>query len=103
MIAKKHPSPDPGHAEQTRKVDSMSELVAGMLLDDPDATSPPPDPSPGSLSAVRPTSPQSSSRPQPYAIEEPSRGSRIGRAVVIALVVALALAAVGAALLLLRA
>ena len=52
MIAKKRPPPDTGHAEETRKVDSMSELVAGLLLDDPGATPAPPDQSPGSPSTV---------------------------------------------------
>jgi len=98
MIAKKRPSPEVGHAEQTRKVDSMSELVAGMLLDDPDATSPPPDPSPGSLSAVRPTAARSSARPLAYEVEEQPRTPRIARAIVIALIVALGVVAVIAAL-----
>ena len=99
MIAKKRTPPEAGHAEQTRKVDSMSELVAGMLLDDPEATSPPPDPSPGSLSAVRPTASRSSARPPGYAIEEQPRGPRIARAIVIALLIALGLVAVLAAVL----
>jgi hypothetical protein len=95
MNAKK-PSPgDAGHAEETRKVDAMSELVAGMLLDDPDATSPPPDASPGSLSAVRPTSPRSSSRPIAHAmIAEQPRRPRIARLLVIVLVIAIAMALV---------
>ncbi len=105
MIAKKRPDPDARHVEQTRKVDSMSELVAGMLLDtDADATLPPPDQSPGSLSAVRST-PRPLDRPPthpmsppyapyapfaPYAYAEPARRSRVTGAIVIALVVALA-------------
>ena len=99
MIAKKRTPPEAGHAEQTRKVDSMSELVAGMLLDDPDATSPPPDPSPGSLSAVRPTAPRSSARPPGHALEELPRGPRIAGALVVALLIALGLVAVLAAVL----
>ena len=102
MIAKKRPDPDARHVEQTRKVDSMSELVAGMLLDtDADATLPPPDQSPGSLSAVRST-PRPLDRPPthpmsppyapyaPYAYAEPARRSRVTGAIVVALVVALA-------------
>ena len=99
MIAKKRPDPDARHVEQTRKVDSMSELVAGMLLDtDADATLPPPDQSPGSLSAVRST-PRPWDRPPthpmsppyaPFAYAEPARRARVTIAFVIALVVALA-------------
>ncbi len=99
MIAKKRPDPDARHVEQTRKVDSMSELVAGMLLDtDADATLPPPDQSPGSLSAVRST-PRPRDRPPthpmsppyaPFAYAEPARRARVTIAFVIALVVALA-------------
>jgi hypothetical protein len=101
MIAKKNAEPDSGHAEETRKVDSMSELVAGMLLDDPDATAPPPpDPSPSSMSAVRPMAARSSSRPIPYVIEEAPQGPRVGRIVAIALIIAVGLAAVVTAVLL---
>ena len=93
MIAKKRPQSDARHAEQTRKVDSMSELVAGMLLEDPDATMPPPEQSPGSLSAVRST-PRPLDRPPthgafaPRAYEAPR--SRVTGSIVIALVIALA-------------
>jgi hypothetical protein len=97
MIAKKHPSPDAGHAAETRKVDSMSELVAGMLLDEPDATSPPPEESPGSLSAVRAMEPRSS-RPLATTLEE-SRSPGLARAVVIALILALVVLAVVAVIL----
>lgn len=96
MIAKKRPEHDARHAEQTRKVDSMSELVADMLLSaDPDATLPPPDQSPGSLSAVRST-PRPLDRPLtsppfvPYAYQPPiQRRSRVVSAIVVALVIAL--------------
>jgi hypothetical protein len=97
MIAKKPSLPDAGNAEQTRKVDAMSELVAGMLLDDPDATSPPPDERPGSLSGVGTTEPRSPSRPPADTLEEASRKPRLARAVVIALVLALGVLAVVAA------
>lgn len=99
MIAKKRPDPDARHVEQTRKVDSMSELVAGMLLDtDADATLPPPDQSPGSLSAVRSTPRPLDRLPThrmsppyaPFAYAEPARRARVTIAFVIALVVALA-------------
>jgi hypothetical protein len=95
MIAKKRPQSDARHAEQTRKVDSMSELVAGMLLEDPDATMPPPEQSPGSLSAVRST-PRPLDRPPthgafaPRAHQEPAPRSRVIGSIVIALVIALA-------------
>src|SRR3954467_15024590 len=98
MIAKKEPSPDPGEGdgegEETRKVDAMSEIVAGMLLDDPDATAPPPDATPGSFSAVRATQAPQSTRPPALATEEPAPSPGARRAVVIALVIALALALV---------
>ena len=95
MIAKKRPPSDARHVEQTRKVDAMSELVAGMLLEDPEATMPPPDQSPGSLSAVRST-PRPLDRPPthgafaPRAYEAPAPRSRVAGAIVIALVIALA-------------
>ncbi len=94
MIAKKRPDPDARHVEQTRKVDSMSELVADMLLD-ADATLPPPDQSPGSLSAVRST-PRPLGRPPtappfvPYVYHPPVRRSRAASAFMVALVIALA-------------
>ena len=97
MIAKKRPEPDIRHAEQTRKVDSMSELVADMLLSaDADATLPPPDQSPGSLSAVRST-PRPLDRaatsppfvPYVYQPRPVQRRSRIVSAIVVALVIAL--------------
>jgi hypothetical protein len=83
-----------GHAEQTRKVDGMSELVAGLLLAHPDGA--PPDPTPGSASAVRPSAPR---QPSVHAIEERAPGTRVLRAVVIGLVIAIGLVAVVAALL----
>lgn len=96
MIAKKRPEHDARHVEQTRKVDSMSELVADMLLSaDADATLPPSDQSPGSLSAVRST-PRPLDRPLtsppfvPYVYQAPVRRSRVVGAIVIALVIALA-------------
>ena len=101
MIAKKHPLPDPGHAEQTRKVDSMSELVAGMLLEEQDAASSSPR-SEASLSAVRPSAlprPPSAGR---RAIEEQPRRPGGTRAILIALILALGLVAVLAVLLLVR-
>src|SRR4051812_7520479 len=99
MIAKKPSPSDAGHAAETRKVDSMSELVAGMLLDDPDATAPPPDPSPASMSAVRPMAPRASSRPTARVLDTPPRTSQITRIVVVALIVAIAAVAVVAAVL----
>ena len=110
MIAKKRPDHDARHAEQTRKVDSMSELVADMLLiADADATLPPSDQSPGSLSAVRST-PRPLDRPLtsppfvPYVYQPRplQRRSRIVSAIVIALVIALAGVSAGAAYLFTR-
>ena len=109
MIAKKRPEHDARHVEQTRKVDSMSELVADMLLSaDADATLPPPDQSPGSLSAVRstprpldryPTSPPF----VPYAYQPPvQRSARVTNVIVVALVIGLAGAAAVLAYLLTR-
>jgi len=112
MIAKKRPEPDIRHAEQTRKVDSMSELVADMLLSadaDADATLPPPDQSPGSLSAVRstprpldryPTSPPFV--PYVYQPRPVERSSRVTNVIVVALVIGLAGAAAALAYLLTR-
>jgi hypothetical protein len=99
MIANKPPLPDAGDAEQTSKVDAMSELVAGMLLDDLGATSPPPEESPGSLSAVDATEPRSPSRPLAHTLEEVPRRPRLARMAVIALVLALGVLAVVAAVL----
>ena len=107
MLAKKHPSPDAAHADQTRKVDGMSELVAGMLVDDADATLPPPEASPGSLSAVRPTERRPSTRPpaaqsREDAAERLAPKPQVARLVLITLNVALGIVAVVAAVLFTR-
>jgi len=96
MIANNLPDPDAPQAEQTRKVDAMSELVASMLLVDADATLPPPEQSLGTMSALRATPrPRAHRSFAPSAPEPSARGSRVTGAIVIALVIALA--AVGAA------
>jgi hypothetical protein len=95
MNAKKRPQPDARHLEPTRKVDQMSELAAEMLLVDADATLPPPEESPGNLSAVRAT-PRPLGRPH-LRVEPAGRGSRVVGAIVLVLVVALvAVSAAGA-------
>ncbi|MDB4941971.1 MAG: hypothetical protein JWP97_1505 [Labilithrix sp.] len=109
MIAKKQPRPadvPPDlHLTQTRKVDSMSELAADMLLADADATLPPPpaNPSPASFSAVHYTGPrQHEARPLALDLDEPAPQfrSRYGRALVVALLLVLGAALVLAAVLL---
>lgn len=101
MLAKKHPSPDAAHADQTRKVDGMSELVAGMLVDDADATLPPPETTPGSLSAVRSTRPPAA-QSRGDAAEPLAPKPQVARLLLITLIVALGIVAVVAALLFTR-
>ena len=107
MIAKKLPRPIHSvHPDvsvaQTRKVDSMSELVAEMLLD-ADATLPPPmsEPSPASFNAVH-FAGRPSQRPLALDLDDkiPEFRSRTGRVVVIALLFVLAIAGGLAAVLL---
>src|SRR4051812_6652859 len=108
MIAKK-PSPDDlaattSHADETRKVDGMSELVAGMLLDDPDATAPRPasdpnpnpSPSPPGLSAVRPMPlvPRTSSPAILQDEDFPQQRSRAARMAIVIFVMVAAIAIV---------
>ena len=103
MIANKLPDPEAPNAEQTRKVDTMSELVASMLLVDVDAdadATPLPEHCLGRLSAVRstPRPPSHGSYPA-YAPEQSARAWRGADAIVIALLIALAAVSAAAYLL----
>ena len=103
MIAKNLPDPDVPQAEQTRKVDAMSELVASMLLVDADATLPPPEQSLSTTSAPRSTARPRTRRSFAGDAPEPStRRSRVADAIVFVLVVALAAVAAAAAYILTR-